>query len=473
MRRAVLAACVAGAALGVLPRRALTADVTPAAADSGGSAAATLQPRIVNGRDTWAYPATGALLLFDDAGASSLAGLCSGTLIGCRTFLTAAHCVCPEAANDAATCERLGTADPLTLRVFLQRAGLFRVAQVAVDPDYAFAQRGDVALVTLSESVTGIAPSPINTSQRPEPNTPGTIVGFGTTLGGRRNTNDSGMKREGTVTTAICPTDIPSATHVCWLFTGTDSNTCGGDSGGPLFVNFGSGALIAGVTSGGESPNCLAPDAGFDSDVFVNQDWIVATAGADLGTESCDLPPVGSALTEMLDSVGDLTSQSEARLQVDVPEGATWLRVGLNGQVASGSGPSTTANDFDLFVRAGSAPTADAFDCADAGPTTFGFCEFAAPHPGPWYVWVRRNRGQGGFQVTTTTFAAALMPACTGDCNRDGAVTVDDVLTGVDIALGTADITSCPSFDGGGAGVVTVDTVITAVRYALSECPVS
>lgn len=437
--------------------------------DSSASAAASPQPRIVNGRDTSAYPATGALLLYGDAAGEGLSGLCSGTLIGCRTFLTAAHCLCPDAADDAATCERMGMVDPATLRVFLQHGGVFRVARVAINPQYRFAEAGDVGVVTLAETVTGIAPSPINFVHRPAPGTVGTIVGFGTTR--RRGTNNSGIKREGEVTTGQCETDIPGDAHVCWQFSGADSNTCSGDSGGPLLVDFGSGERVTGVTSGGMSTDCLAPDTGFDTDVFVYRDWITAAAGGDVGVESCDLPAVGTDLTETFGSTRILDAADDARQQFAVPDDAAWLRVTLNAQVGSGSGPASITNDFDLFVRAGAAPTATVFDCSDTNPTTFGFCELAAPRKGEWHVMVRRVRGSGSYQVTVTTFAAASTPRCTGDCDGDGIVTVDEVLTGVSIALGGTDLAACPTFDVNGTGMVTVDALVQSVAYALNECP--
>ncbi len=36
-----------------------------------------------------------------------------------------------------------------------------------------------------------------------------------------------------------------------------------------------------------------------------------------------------------------------------------------------------------------------------------------------------------------------LTAACVGDCNADGAVTVDELLLGVNIALGSAAATAC------------------------------
>ncbi|MFI5367220.1 MAG: hypothetical protein ACHQ4J_16540, partial [Candidatus Binatia bacterium] len=52
----------------------------------------------------------------------------------------------------------------------------------------------------------------------------------------------------------------------------------------------------------------------------------------------------------------------------------------------------------------------------------------------------------------------------------DGSVTVDELLTGVDIALGSAPITDCPSFDSNGDGAVTIDELLVAVNHALSGC---
>jgi hypothetical protein len=59
---------------------------------------------------------------------------------------------------------------------------------------------------------------------------------------------------------------------------------------------------------------------------------------------------------------------------------------------------------------------------------------------------------------------------CPGDCGEDGAVTVDEVITGVNIALGSTDLEQCPIFDTSGDTMVTVDEIITAVNNALNGC---
>ncbi|MBI4514540.1 MAG: hypothetical protein HY699_01830 [Deltaproteobacteria bacterium] len=73
---------------------------------------------------------------------------------------------------------------------------------------------------------------------------------------------------------------------------------------------------------------------------------------------------------------------------------------------------------------------------------------------------------------TVTVTAAAPVPiACVGDCSADAEVTVDELVTGVNIALGNAALVACPMFDAGQDGEVTVDELVTAVNNALGGCP--
>ena len=65
--------------------------------------------------------------------------------------------------------------------------------------------------------------------------------------------------------------------------------------------------------------------------------------------------------------------------------------------------------------------------------------------------------------------AAAL--ACVGDCNGDGAVSIDELVRGVGIALGTGDLSGCPAFDTSDDGAVSIDELIAAVNAALAGCP--
>lgn len=59
---------------------------------------------------------------------------------------------------------------------------------------------------------------------------------------------------------------------------------------------------------------------------------------------------------------------------------------------------------------------------------------------------------------------------CVGDCSGDGDVTVDEILTMVNIALGTGTTAACPAGDANLDGDITVDEILTAVNNALSGC---
>jgi hypothetical protein len=73
------------------------------------------------------------------------------------------------------------------------------------------------------------------------------------------------------------------------------------------------------------------------------------------------------------------------------------------------------------------------------------------------------------------TLPAAAWAACTGDCDRDGAVRIDELVRAVDLALSAppAGVESgdvC-SLDRDASGSVSVNEIVTAVRRALGGCP--
>jgi hypothetical protein len=60
---------------------------------------------------------------------------------------------------------------------------------------------------------------------------------------------------------------------------------------------------------------------------------------------------------------------------------------------------------------------------------------------------------------------------CPGDCNGDGAVTVDELVTAVSIALGSAGLERCVAVNVQEDTVVTINELIAAVNAALAGCP--
>jgi YVTN family beta-propeller protein len=71
--------------------------------------------------------------------------------------------------------------------------------------------------------------------------------------------------------------------------------------------------------------------------------------------------------------------------------------------------------------------------------------------------------------LTRTPMSATL--ACLDDCDDNGQVTVDDLVRGVNIALGVATLDSCAAFDWNSDGNVTVDELVAGVNRALTGCP--
>jgi hypothetical protein len=59
-------------------------------------------------------------------------------------------------------------------------------------------------------------------------------------------------------------------------------------------------------------------------------------------------------------------------------------------------------------------------------------------------------------------------PSITGDCNQDGLVTVDEVVTGVNVALDRLDVSRCEAIDGNDDGRVNINELVAAVRETLA-----
>lgn len=78
---------------------------------------------------------------------------------------------------------------------------------------------------------------------------------------------------------------------------------------------------------------------------------------------------------------------------------------------------------------------------------------------------------------TVTTVSPAATPTatpsssrCAGDCDASGDVTVSELITIVNIALGNSDVSLCRSSDTNGDGRITIDEILTTVNNALDRC---
>ncbi len=72
--------------------------------------------------------------------------------------------------------------------------------------------------------------------------------------------------------------------------------------------------------------------------------------------------------------------------------------------------------------------------------------------------------------LTATPSPTSPPAGCPGDCSGDDEVTVDELVRGVNIAIGTLSISECPAFDVNNDGEVTVDELVRGVNSALNGC---
>lgn len=232
---------------------------------------------------------------------------CSGTLIGTHTVVLAGHCV-DQNLNPFFTSKELSRflQVPLEEISFVQLGGrLIGTSDVFLHPDYVlqddpmsseiiklcgpicmeiidaenslfggpvFLTRNDVAVFTLAEEVNDIVPFSL-TRTEPQVGNPIVIVGYGATNQpgfSIPDGSDPGSSLEGV--NFISAFD---ENRVFFFFDHeSESDTCVGDSGGPLFSEYGFGAVLVGITSGGTSTNCKLGDIAWNERADIHVDWI-------------------------------------------------------------------------------------------------------------------------------------------------------------------------------------------------------
>jgi hypothetical protein len=392
-----------------------------------GTAAAQVTPQIVNGAPEFAEPTTGALLVGLDPNTAIV--VCSATLIGCDTAITAGHC--------------FNTNPTLRRTLYFQHAGFIPIESAVRHPVYAayfdegigdwftVTRQEDIALIKLATRVPGITPASINTLQTPGPGTAGFTVGFGRDSLSEVSSSQQnmGIKRSGSMTLAACQDPTLSPYDVlCWDPSevigapGEDVSTCNVDSGGPLFIDQSGLRVVAGITKGAIMPmaKCTPPVEAFDTNVFRHHQWIAQTVtalgGIDLSVKSCNLLPHleedavagvcnGTAwfedeLPRVCGFDGELSSTLTQSLhQFQVPANTKQLRVSLNG-VSRVSNPV----DVSFYVRRGAPPTTSVYDCAGVATGNFATCKFDSPQSGTWYALAVRVTGTVAYQITATQF---------------------------------------------------------------------
>jgi secreted trypsin-like serine protease len=220
------------------------------------AAAQRPDPRIIGGEpaDFGEYPFMVALLFEPTAGNDFQKQYCGGSLIGSRWVLTAAHC-----ADFLAGPQEVAVA---VSRTHLDSAEGQRVAvrSIHIHPDYdPNAISPDVALLRLARPVTGVDPIQLagpGDDAFEAAGTRLTVIGWGNTSTTGQASFPNELREVVVPVVADGPCDtayhgfVTVETQLCAGEKGVDS--CGGDSGGPLFATTSGGQVIqVGVVSYG------------------------------------------------------------------------------------------------------------------------------------------------------------------------------------------------------------------------------
>jgi hypothetical protein len=178
-----------------------------------------------------------------------------------------------------------------------------------------------------------------------------------------------------------------------------------------------------------------------DGEGGVTTDSVEVTVVADIS----ELPPVPDALV-VGPSLLTLDEANGAALSIENENTLAML--------------TWEANVSDAWIRLSAASGVTPSDVAvTLDPTGLA--------PGHYTGSITVNSGADSQRITVE---ATVASSCVGDCDGDGSVTVNELIRGVNIALGNATIDDCPSFDATADGSVSISELVQGVNAALNGC---
>lgn len=211
-------------------------------------------------------------------------GSCTGTLIAPDVVLTAGHCASPAPTTVIAnTLNYNGT-------------GGIRATVKSVTAYPNWESTFDVAVIVLNAPITGVTPRPMGaacTFQNFADNMSVHLVGFGLTDTAGTGDNTTLREASAPIVDADCSTTgkgcqpgaLPAGEFIAG---GGGTDSCFGDSGGPVYLDTPRGTIVVGAVSRGLDGSATPCGGG---GIYVRTDkvlsWIETTVGKPVTKDSC------------------------------------------------------------------------------------------------------------------------------------------------------------------------------------------
>jgi len=139
----------------------------------------------------------------------------------------------------------------------------------------------------------------------------------------------------------------------------------------------------------------------------------------------------------------------------------------LAGAATVSSPTPTVTHQVAATATATRTPPATSTQTSTAKATSTATATATQPGGSPGATPTATNTTAGGATAT----ASPTGGTCAGDCNHNGLVAINELVIGVNILLGNAPLSVCPSFDTNGNKMVAVNEIVTGVNALLNGCP--
>jgi len=151
------------------------------------------------------------------------------------------------------------------------------------------------------------------------------------------------------------------------------------------------------------------------------------------------------------------------------------IQAGFN--VAASGGTLVTVAGQRTSLSQGELTHTGPKDNNDNDEASWEFIWRAPSAPGDYVLFGAGNSVNFDFTVdgdqaaiTTLMVTVGEVAACAGDCDGDGVVAINELIAGVNIAQGTADVSTCEACDANHDAMVSISELIAAVNNALDGC---